>query len=151
MGIRIDSLYGVAMRLGKMNSLLTQCVHRDEGQARHGAGGTVSQLSRHWSCQHPLGKWMLGTGSRVGRPLPRACGWGGDKRSSRAPPSNPEPLPSHRGSNTCAQPSSGHRTEKGQSSSQFPRRAVLKNVQTTEQLHSSPMLVRSFMLGFSMM
>ena len=103
MGIRIDSLYGVAMRLGKMNSLLTQCVHRDEGQARHGAGGTVSQLSRHWSCQHPLGKWMLGTGSRVGRPLPRACGWGGDKRSSRAPPSNPEPLPSQRGSNTCAQ------------------------------------------------
>ena len=103
MGIRIDSLYGVAMRLGKMNSLLTQCVHGDEGQARHGAGGTESQLSRHWSCQHSLGKWMLGTGSRVGRPLPRACGWGGDKRSSRAPPSNPEPLPSHRGSNTCAQ------------------------------------------------
>ena len=33
-------------------------------------------------------------------------------------------------------------TGKGQSSSQFPRRAVLKNVQTTRQSHSSPMLVR---------
>ena len=29
------------------------------------------------------------------------------------------------------------------------RRVVLKNVQTTRQLHSSPMLVRSDMLGFS--
>ena len=51
-------------------------------------------------------------------------------------------------------PSSGHRTGKGQSSSQFPRRAVLKKVQTTGQLHSSPMLVRlcskSCILGFSM-
>ena len=37
--------------------------------------------------------------------------------------------------------SSDHRTRKGQSSSQFPRKAVLKNVQTTRQLHSSPMLV----------
>ena len=50
-------------------------------------------------------------------------------------------------------PRSGHRTGKGQSSSQFPRRAVLKNVQTTKQLHSSPILVRlcskSCMLGFS--
>ena len=50
-------------------------------------------------------------------------------------------------------PSSGHRTRKGQSSSQFPRRAVLKNVQTTTQLHSSPIPVRlcskSFKLGFS--
>ena len=49
-------------------------------------------------------------------------------------------------------PSSGHRTGKGQSSSQFPRRAVLKNVPTTGQLHSSPMLVRlclkSSRLGF---
>ena len=40
-----------------------------------------------------------------------------------------------------------------QSSSQFPRRAVLKNVQTTGQLYSSPMLVRScsksYMLGLS--
>ena len=49
--------------------------------------------------------------------------------------------------------SSGHSTGKGQSSSQFPRRAVLKNVQTTKQLHSSPILVRlcskSCMLGFS--
>ena len=39
--------------------------------------------------------------------------------------------------------SSGHRVGKGQSSSQFPRRVVLKNVQTIRQLHSSPMLVRS--------
>ena len=43
---------------------------------------------------------------------------------------------------------------KSQSSSQFPRRAVLKKVQTTGQLHSSPMLVRlcskSCILGFSM-
>ena len=40
-------------------------------------------------------------------------------------------------------PTSGHRVGKGQSSSQFPRRVVLKNVQTIGQLHSSPMLVRS--------
>ena len=50
-------------------------------------------------------------------------------------------------------PSSGHRTGKGQSSFKFPRRAVLKNVQTTGQLHSSPMLVRlgskSSKLGFN--
>ena len=50
--------------------------------------------------------------------------------------------------------SSGHRTGKGQSSSQFPRKAVLKKVQTTGQLHSSPMLVslcsKSCILGFSM-
>ena len=39
-------------------------------------------------------------------------------------------------------PGSGHRTGKGQSSSQFPRRAVLSNVQATGQLHSSPMPVR---------
>ena len=49
-------------------------------------------------------------------------------------------------------PSSGHRPGKGQFSSQFPRRAVLKNVQTTRQLHSSPMLVwlcsKSSKLGF---
>ena len=48
-------------------------------------------------------------------------------------------------------PSSGHRTGKGQFSSQFPRRAVLKNVQTIRQLHCLPMLVRlcskSFKLG----
>ena len=43
---------------------------------------------------------------------------------------------------TSGKPSSGHKAGKGQSSSQFPRRAVLKNVQTTGQLHSSPMLVR---------
>lgn len=66
----MDSLYGVAVRLSK----ITHCVHRGEGQARHGAGGTESQLSRHWLCQHPLGKWMLGTESRVGRPLPLPAG-----------------------------------------------------------------------------
>ena len=47
----------------------------------------------------------------------------------------------------------GHRTGKGQSLSQFPRRLVAKNVLTIGQLHSSPMLVRSClkscMLGFS--
>ena len=52
-------------------------------------------------------------------------------------------------------PSSGHRTGKGQSSSQSPRRVVLKNVLTIRQLHSSPMLIRSClkscMLGFSLM
>ena len=51
-------------------------------------------------------------------------------------------------------PSSGHRTGKGQSSSQSPRRVVLKNVLTIRQLHSSPMLIRSClkscMLGFSL-
>ena len=51
--------------------------------------------------------------------------------------------------------SSGHRTGKGQFSSQFPRRMVLKNVLTIGQLHSSLMLVRlclkSCMLGFSIM
>ena len=50
-------------------------------------------------------------------------------------------------------PSSGHRIGKGQFSSQFPRRVVLKNVLTIRQLHSSPMQIRlcskSFMLGFS--
>ena len=35
-------------------------------------------------------------------------------------------------------PGSGHRTGKGQSSSQFPRKAVLKNIQTTGQLISFP-------------
>ena len=44
---------------------------------------------------------------------------------------------------------------KGQSSSQFPRRVVLKNVLTIRQLHSSPMLVRSrlnsCLLGFRIM
>ena len=52
-------------------------------------------------------------------------------------------------------PSSGHRTGKGQSSSQFPRRVVLKTVPTIGQSHSSPMLVWSCfkfcMLGFSIM
>ena len=37
-------------------------------------------------------------------------------------------------------PSSGHRTGKCQSSYQFPRRTVLKNVQTIRQSHSFPML-----------
>ena len=49
-------------------------------------------------------------------------------------------------------PSSGHRTGKGQSSFQFPRRVVLKNVLTIGRLHSSPTIVRSClkscMLGF---
>ena len=51
--------------------------------------------------------------------------------------------------------SKGHMTEKGQSSSQFPRRAVLKNVQTIGQLHLFPMLIRlcskSSKLGFRIM
>ena len=50
-------------------------------------------------------------------------------------------------------PRSGYRNGKGQSSSQFPRRAVLKNVQTTRKLHSSSMLIKlcskSFKLDFS--
>ena len=48
--------------------------------------------------------------------------------------------------------SDGHRTGKGQSSSQFPRRVVPKNVLPIRQLHSSPMLVSSCLkpckLGF---
>ena len=52
-------------------------------------------------------------------------------------------------------PAVAYRTGKGQSSSQFPRRVVLKNVIATRQLHSSPMLVRSClkscMLGLSIM
>ena len=52
-------------------------------------------------------------------------------------------------------PSSGHRIRKGQSSSQLPRRVVLKNVLAIRQLYLSPMLVRSClkscMLGFSIM
>ena len=48
-------------------------------------------------------------------------------------------------------PRRGHKIGKGQSSSQFPKRAVLKNVQATRQLHTSPMLVRLcskfYMLG----
>ena len=51
--------------------------------------------------------------------------------------------------------SSGHRTGKGQSSSQFPRRVVLKSVLTIEQSYSSPMRVRSCLksciLGVSIM
>ena len=38
--------------------------------------------------------------------------------------------------------SSGHRTGKGQFSSQFQRKAMPKNAQTTAQLHSSHMLVK---------
>ena len=52
-------------------------------------------------------------------------------------------------------PRSGYRVGKGQSSSQFPRRVVLKNVLTIRELHSSPMLVRSclksYILVFSIM
>ena len=48
---------------------------------------------------------------------------------------------------------SSHRTGKGQFSFQSQKRAVLKNVQNTRQLHSFCILVRlyskSFMLGFS--
>ena len=51
--------------------------------------------------------------------------------------------------------SNGHRTGKGQFSFQSQRRAMPKNVQTTIQLCSFPMLVRicskSFKLGFSSM
>ena len=50
-------------------------------------------------------------------------------------------------------PTNGLGNGKCQSSSQFPRRAVLKNVQTTRQLYSSLMLIRlcskSCMLDFS--
>ena len=49
-------------------------------------------------------------------------------------------------------PSSGHRTGKGLSSSQVPKRVAPKNMLTIGQMHSSPMLVRSclksHMLGF---
>ena len=52
-------------------------------------------------------------------------------------------------------PSSGHRTGKDQSSSQFPKRLVPNNVITIGQLHSCPMLERSClkscMLDFSIM
>ena len=52
-------------------------------------------------------------------------------------------------------PSSGHKTGKGQSSSQFPRRTELKNVLAIGQLLSSPTLgrsrLKSCMLGFSIM
>ena len=44
-------------------------------------------------------------------------------------------------------PSNGHRTGKGQSSSQFPRRVVLKNVLSIRQLHSFPMLCGSQQTG----
>ena len=44
--------------------------------------------------------------------------------------------------------SSDHRTGKGQSSSQFPGKAALKNVLTIEQLHSSPMLVKAMLKIF---
>ena len=46
--------------------------------------------------------------------------------------------------NKFGKPSSGHKTGKGQSSSQFRRRAVLRNFQTTGQLHSSPMQIRLY-------
>ena len=44
--------------------------------------------------------------------------------------------------NKSGRPSSDHRASKGQSSSQFPRKVVLKNVLTIGQLYSSPMLVK---------
>ena len=57
--------------------------------------------------------------------------------------------------NKSGRPSRGHRTGKGQSSSQFPRSLVLKNLLTIGQLHSTPMLVRSCLksctLGFRIM
>ena len=52
-------------------------------------------------------------------------------------------------------PGSGHRTGNGQSSSQFPRTIMLKDVLTIGKLQSSPVLVRlclkSCMLGISIM
>ena len=42
----------------------------------------------------------------------------------------------------CGKLSSGHRTGKGQFSSQSQRKAMPKNAQTTAQLHSSHMLVK---------
>ena len=49
----------------------------------------------------------------------------------------------------------GQRTGKGQFSSQIPKGAIPKNVETTPQLHSFHMLARlyskSFKLGFSSM
>ena len=42
----------------------------------------------------------------------------------------------------CGKFSSGHRNRKGQFSFQSQRKAMPKNVQTTRQMHSSPMLVR---------
>ena len=52
-------------------------------------------------------------------------------------------------------PSRSHKTGKGQSSSQFSKRVVPKNMLTIGQLHLFPMLVRSClkscMLGFSIM
>ena len=52
-------------------------------------------------------------------------------------------------------PGGDHRTGKGQSSFQSPRRVVPKNVLTIGQSHSFPLLVRSCLksciLGFSIM
>ena len=45
-------------------------------------------------------------------------------------------------------PNSGHRTRKGQSSSQFPRSMVPKNVLAIRQLYSSPMLGRSYLKSY---
>ena len=45
--------------------------------------------------------------------------------------------------------SSGHRTERGQYSFQFQRKAMPKNAQTTTQLHSSHMLVEKAMATHS--
>ena len=40
-------------------------------------------------------------------------------------------------------PSSGHKTGKGQSSAQFPRRVVIKNIQTIRQLHASKAMLKN--------
>ena len=45
-------------------------------------------------------------------------------------------------------PRSGHRAGKGQSSFQYQRKTLPKNVQTTAQLHSSHML-EFYKIGFS--
>ena len=47
-------------------------------------------------------------------------------------------------------PNSGHRTGKDRSSSQFPRRVILKNVLTIWQLHSFPMLIRSCLKSYTL-
>ena len=73
-----------------------------------------------------------------------------NKKDTRSKTSINEELPGGPGLR-----SSSSRTGKGQSSSQFPRREVLKNVLAIGQLLSSPMLVRSClkscMLSFSIM
>ena len=73
-----------------------------------------------------------------------------NKKDTRSKTSINEELPGGPGLR-----SSSSRTGKGQSSSQFPRREVLKNVLAIGQLLSSPTLgrsrLKSCMLGFSIM